>query len=194
MSISEQITRLQNSRNTIHDKLAELGLGDGTEKLEVCAEKINGIVNQGSATVQVVEAETKTLEAGYYKSITVTGIAGGGNYELEDPITVTPTKGTQTIAPNGKYGLSSVTVDPIPSQYQDVSEVNAEAKHVLATKVIVTADGAITTGTMVNHEAVTATMTGLTAETSSYTIPEGYHNGKGTISLTSDIEDALAAI
>lgn len=43
-----------------------------------------------------------------------------------------------------------------------------------------------------NRGAVSATFDGLTA--SVYTIPDGYHNGSGTVSLTNDIETALAAI
>ena len=195
MSISEQITRLQNARNSIHDKLAELGLGDGTEKLEVCAEKIAGIANKGTINLQVQEGSTHTVEPGYYKGGSITGIAGGGNYELETPDPVTPTKSQQVITPSDTgYGLQSVTVLPIPSQYQDVSEVNAEAKHVLSPFVYVDKQGVITPGTMVDNKGVVATMSGLTDETSSYTIPEGYHDGTGTISLTKDIENALAAI
>ena len=46
-------------------------------------------------------------------------------------------------------------------------------------------------GTMQNNGAISATMDGLT--TTSKTIPAGYTTG-GTVSLTNDIEDALAAI
>ena len=45
---------------------------------------------------------------------------------------------------------------------------------------------------MANNGAITGTIDGLT--TTSYTVAAGYHNGSGTVSLTSDIEDALAAI
>ena len=37
-----------------------------------------------------------------------------------------------------------------------------------------------------------ATIDGLTQ--TSYTVPQGYHNGSGTVSLTGDIDEALAAI
>ena len=46
-------------------------------------------------------------------------------------------------------------------------------------------------GTMQNNGAISATMDGLT--TTSKTIPAGYTTG-GTVSLTNDIENALAAI
>lgn len=69
---------------------------------------------------------------------------------------------------------------------------DAVAANVLATKTFFSNSGTKLTGTMVNNGAVAATIDGLTA--SSYTIPAGYHDGTGTVSLTSDIEDALAAI
>ena len=193
MSVSEQITRIQNSRNTIRTKLAELGLGDGTEKLENCADKVGSIVNKGTIAAQVKEGEAYTLEAGYYKGGTVTGIAGGGNYLLEESKEVTPTKDTQTITPGtGFYGMSGVVVKPIPAQYQDVSDVNAVAEHVLSPHVFVDKEGTVTPGTMPDNGAVVAQIDGLT--TMSYTIPKGYHNGNGTVTLTNDIEEALAAI
>lgn len=43
---------------------------------------------------------------------------------------------------------------------------------------------------IVNRGAVTAQV----QEGESYTIPAGYHNGSGTVSLTGAIEEALAAI
>ena len=193
MSISEQLTRIQNDRNTIRTKLAELGLGDGTEKLDVCAEKINGITNKGTVAAQVREGETYTFEAGYYKGGTVTGVPGGGSYELVTVDAVTPTKSEQVItAGDAGYGLSSVTVLPIPEQYQDVSDVTATAETVLSPSVFVDSEGNVTPGTMKNNGAVAGHIDGLT--NTSYTIPKGYHDGKGTVSLTDDIENALAAI
>lgn len=194
MSIQAKITEITNHRNTIRTKLAELGLGDGTEKLQACATKISNIENKGVVTAEVIEGGSYTIEAGYYKGGTITGIAGGGNYELYYPEEVTPTKSEQTITPNGKYGIGSVTIRPIPEEYQDVSDVNVPAEYVLSPYIFVDAEGTEIAGTMVDNKAVNATMTGLTEETSSYTIPKGYHNGNGTISLTNDIELALAAI
>ena len=168
MSISEQIVRIQNARNTIRTKLTDLGLGDGTEKLEVCAEKISGITNRGSVSIQVKDDETKSLEPGYYSGGTISGMVGGGNTKLDEAKTVTPSKGTQVITPGeGFYGLPSVTVNPIPAQYQDVTSVNVPAEFVLSPWIYVNSEGTEVAGTMINHEAVSATMTGLTAETSS---------------------------
>lgn len=57
-------------------------------------------------------------------------------------------------------------------------------------------NGARVTGTMPNKGKVTATLTGLGSVTGDtvYAIPAGYHDGTGTVSVTSDIETALAAI
>lgn len=194
MSISDQIIRLQSARNIIKDKLASLGLVDSAAKLEACADAINGIKDNGAVSASVKEGESYTIPAGWHNGGgTVNGVSGGGNYTLEDTKTVTPTKSQQSItASAGFYGLKGVVVDPIPAEYQDVSDVTAEAKDVAAGKIIVLADGTETAGTMPLHNAVTATIDGLVS--TSYTIPEGHHNGSGTISLTNDIETALAAI
>lgn len=194
MSVQTEITRITNARNRIRTKLAELGVGDGTEKLEVCAEKIDAIENKGTVSAEVKEGGSYTIEAGYYKGGTVTGIAGGGNYELATPEPVTPTKSEQVITSGGKYGISSVTVLPIPSEYQDVSDVNVPDKYVLSPYVYVDAEGTVTAGKMNDNGAVTGTIVGLSDTDTEYTIPEGYHNGKGKVSLTKDIENALATI
>ena len=83
-------------------------------------------------------------------------------------------------------------MNPIPSNYADVSGVTATAADVLANKVFVTAAGQETAGTMVNNGAVAGTIDGMVA--TSYTIPAGYHNGSGTVTLTGSVENALAAI
>ena len=62
----------------------------------------------------------------------------------------------------------------------------------LAGKKIVDATGATVTGSMTNNGAVSGSIDGLTV--TSYTIPAGYHNGTGKVTLTDDIANALAAI
>lgn len=193
MSVSEQITRIQNDRNTIRTKLAELGLGDGTEKLDACAEKVNGIANRGTVAAEVKEGGSYTIEPGYYKGGTVTGVSGGGNYTLESGREAIPTKEEQTITPgDGFYGLSNVVVKAIPTQYQDVTDVNVPAEYVLSPYVFVDKEGTVTPGTMPDNGAVSGQIDGLSK--TSYTIPKGYHDGNGTVALTGDIETALAAI
>lgn len=193
MSISTEITRIQSSRNTIRNKLVELGMVQSTAMLDACATAIDGIENRGAISATVQEGDTYTIPKGYHNgSGTVSGVSGGGNYNLQSK-TVTPTKSQQNVTPDqGYYGLSDVTVAAIPEAYQDVQNVTATAPDVLANKTIVDRTGKLITGTMPNNGAVVATIDGLTA--TSYTIPEGYHNGTGTVSLTDDIEQALAAI
>ena len=132
MSISTEISRIQADRNTIRTKLVELGMATGTDNLSKLATAIEGIVNQGAVSVTVQEGDTYTIPAGYHNgSGTVSGVAGGGNYNLQSK-SVTPTKKQQNITPdNGYYGLSDVTVSPIPDNYQDVSSVNAVAGEVV---------------------------------------------------------------
>lgn len=193
MSTATEITRLQTARNTIRDKLIEFGLATSTTKLDALATAVDGIENKGAVSASVQEGSTYTIPKGYHNgSGTVSGVAGGGNYTLQSK-EVTPSKSQQSITPDsGYYGLSDVTVKAIPAAYQDVSAVTAAAGDVLSGKAIVNASGTKVNGTMPNKGAVTATFDGLTA--SVYTIPEGYHDGSGTVSLTNAIETALAAI
>ena len=67
----------------------------------------------------------------------------------------------------------------------------ASAEQVLATYETVDGEGKKLTGSMPDNGAVSATIDGLT--TTSFAVPAGYTSG-GTVSLTDDIETALAAI
>ena len=82
----------------------------------------------------------------------------------------------------GYYGLSGVTVKAIPENFQDVSATTATAVDVLATKVFIAADGTTTTGTMANNGGVSKTLDATTGN-QSYTIPAGYHNGNGKVTV-----------
>ena len=182
MSTATEITRLQTARNTIRDKLIELGLATSTAKLDALATAVDGIENKGAISASVQEGDTYTIPKGYHNgSGTVSGVAGGGNYSLQSK-TVTPTKSQQSVTPDqGFYGLSDVTVNPIPEAYQNVSAVTAAAGDVLANKVIVDATGATKTGTMPNNGAVEKT---LDTNTTQYIIPKGYHNGQGIVEVS----------
>ena len=187
-NIANQITRITNDRNTIRNKIVDFGLVESTANLDALATAIDGIVNQGAVSAQVQEGSTYTIPKGYHNGAgTVSGVAGGGNYNLQSK-QVTPTKSQQSVTPDaGYYGLSDVTVAAIPQAYQDVSSVTATAGDVLANKIIVTADGSVTTGTMPNNGAVSQV---LTAGTPSYTVPAGYHSGTGTVSISPQQKDA----
>lgn len=102
----------------------------------------------------------------------------------------TPTKSAQTVTPTSGKVLSKVTVAAIPSEYITTADATATAAQILADKTAYVA-GEKVTGTMANNGAISATIDGLT--TTSYTVAAGYTSG-GTVSLTTDIEEALAAI
>ena len=179
----ELITALTGSRNTIRTKLVDFGLVTGTAKLGDCATAVDGIANNGAVDISVQEGESYTIPKGYHNGAgVVKGVAGGGNYTLQ-PKTVTPTKSQQSITPDqGYYGLSGVTVKAIPENFQDVSATTAAAADVLATKVFIAADGTTTTGTMPNNGAVSKTLDATTGN-QSYSIPAGYHNGNGKVTV-----------
>lgn len=87
------------------------------------------------------------------------------------------------VAKWGTSGGGSGGVDP--------SGTTAVAGDVLTGKMFINSSGIYTQGTLPNRGNVNATIDGIA--TTSYTIPQGNHGGSGTVSLTSDIEDFLAA-
>ena len=127
--------------------------------------------------------QSYTVPKGYH--------SGSGTVEITlEEKSATPTKSTQTITPTSGKVLSKVTVAPIPSQYITTSDADAVAVDILYNKTAYV-NGAKVTGAMPNNGAISKTIDGLS--TTSVTIPAGYTTG-GTVSLTSDIETALAAI
>lgn len=219
MSIQTEITRLQNLRNTLRTKLVALDLATSTADLEDCVTAVDGVKNNGAIS-KTLDATTKsyTVPAGYHngsgavkivgeeKTATANGTVTPTDGKVLTKVTVnvntaptlqtktvTPTKSKQIISPDSGYdGLSSVDVNAIPSNFGNVSGVTAAAGDVLANKIFVDATGAEKAGTMANNGAVAATIDGL--DSTSYTVPAGYHSGAGKVTLTNAIETALAAI
>ena len=187
MSISTEIARIQASRDAIRAALVELGLANSTDNLDALAEAVESIIDRGAVNVEIREGETYTIPQGYHNGTgTVAGISGGGNYTLQTK-KVTPTKNQQAITSDeGYYGLSGVTVEPIPAAYQNVSSVTADAASVLVGKIFVASDGTVVTGTMTNNGAVNKTLSGTEI---TYTIPQGYHNGTGTVQIVLEAKE-----
>lgn len=147
-----------------------------------------GTMPDNGAVSKVLDATTGnqeyTVPAGKHSGTGKVAIA------LENK-SVTPAEAAQDIAPTKGKVLGKVTVGAIPDKYKDVSGVTAGAGDVLDGKFIVDATGAKIEGTMANNGAIAKTIDGLTQ--TSVAIPAGYTSG-GTVGLTDDIENALAAI
>lgn len=186
----EQLLRIQDARNTLRTKGVELGISQNTDKIDKIATAFAGIENRGAVSAQVQEGDTYTIPKGYHNgSGTVSGVAGGGSYNLQSK-SVTPTKNQQNVTPDsGYYGLSDVTVGAIPENFNDTSPVTATAADVLANKVIVNAAGETVAGTMPNNGAVSKTLDA-TANNQTYAPPKGYHNGAGSVKIVLEEKSA----
>lgn len=145
-----------------------------------------GTMPNNGAVSKALDTATKsyTIPAGYHN--------GTGTVSLvTEEKTVTPTKEAQDITPTAGKVLEKVTVGAIPAEYISTADADAAAGNLLAGKTAYV-KGAKITGTMADNGAFSATIDGLT--TTSCAIPAGYHSGTGTVSLTNDIETALASI
>ena len=219
MSISEQIARLQQLKERLRTKLTALKLASEENTLEECVAAVECIADN-RAVSQKLDTTTAsyTVPAGYHngsgtvsveleeKTVTTNGVVTPTAGKVLSKITVNvenaptlqektavPSKEAQEIvADEGYDGLSKVSVQAIPANFADVTGVTVSAADVLTGKVFVDSTGAQKSGEMANNAAVSATINGL--DTTSYVIPAGYHNGRGTVKLTDDIENALAAI
>ena len=130
----------------------------------------NGAVSQTLTT----SVTSYTVPAGYHN--------GSGTVQIvTETKSATPTTSAQDVTPTTGKVLSKVTVAAIPSNYQDTTNVDATAADVLAGKTIVTSTGEVV-GTMVDNGAVSKTLDA-TTNNQSYTVPEGYHDGTGSVNI-----------
>lgn len=144
-----------------------------------------GTMPNNGAVSKALDASTPsyTIPKGYHSG------AGKVSVAVETK-SVTPTKAAQDIVPSTGKLLSKVTIVAIPDEFVDTSDADALATNILEGKTAFV-NGEKISGSMPNNGSTSATMDGLT--TTSVVIPAGYTSG-GTVSLTSDIEEALAAI
>ena len=148
------------------------------------------MVNRGAVSKTLdatTNNQTYTVPQGYHDGTGSVGIV------LETK-SATPTTSSQNITPTSGKVLSKVTVAAIPAKYGDTTGDDAVAANILAGKkahTIVNGTATQITGSMANNGAISGSIDGLT--TTSYSVPAGYTSG-GTVSLTNDIETALAAI
>lgn len=92
-------------------------------------------------------------------------------------------EGVRFHLPSGEIGTGTCTFD------SDTSDATAVAAEVLSGKTFY-ARGSELTGTMTNNGAVTGT---ITTKAGVYTIPNGYHDGSGTVSISSAEQAKLIA-
>lgn len=85
--------------------------------------------------------------------------------------------------PSGAQGTGSCTYDA------DTSDATAVAAEILATKTAYKNGGKLT-GTMPNRGGVTGTISTVDGE---YTIPQGYHDGSGKVSIDSTEQTKIIA-
>lgn len=177
MTTAQNLERIISARNVLRTTAVNFGIALSDAQLAELAEAFGGIINRGAVYEDIKEGESYSIQRGYYTGGTIRGIPGGGNYTLQEKGEVTPTKSKQTVtADSGYYGLSSVIVNAIPANFQDVSDVTATAPDVLLGKIIVTADGKVVPGSMPNNGTVNAQI----KEGESVTLSEGYYQG-GTV-------------
>lgn len=147
--------------------------------------KVEGTMpNNGAVEKTLTTTETSyTVPEGYHNG-------EGTVIIVPEQKTVQPSRSEQSVTPTTGKVLSKVTVGAIPANLIDTTDATAEASDILSGQTAYV-NGVKVTGSMVNNAAVNGTIDGLTA--TSFTVPAGYTTG-GTVSLTNDIETALAAI
>lgn len=140
--------------------------------------------NNGAVDKTLTAADPSyTVPAGYHSGLGTVKI-------VPETKSVTPTKSAQNITPTSGKVLEKVSVAAIPDNFIDTTDSDAAAADILDGKTAYVG-GVKVTGTMPNNGAISDSIDGLTV--SSYTIPAGYTSG-GVVSLTGDIEAALAVI
>lgn len=206
-TIAGQLERIEDSKTVIVTKLNNMVDLATNSSIDDAALALDGLTVVSSGSVQISQGQSYVVPEGYYNG-TFAVVADGQGQDLEAKSIVWKVTAGDTTAgrldpttqniitpSSGYYGLSSVTIPAIPSRFQDVTIVSASnyatADDILTGKSVVGRDGSIINGAMVNNGAVneilTAHKTNGTYDDYEYTIPAGYHNGSGKVSI--DLEE-----
>lgn len=85
----ELLTNIVDSRDNIRSKLVDLGMADGSEKLNELETIITNIPNQGAVSAQIKNGETYVVPQGYHNGEgTVVSVGGGAPVSSGQPIPV----------------------------------------------------------------------------------------------------------
>lgn len=193
-TIADQIAQIKTDRDTIRSAMQGMGLATATDKLSTLATKLSTVSVFDGLDYSVKQGEHFYIPKGYHTGATrVEGldntVIDAETYKRTSVTGVKPKKEKVTVTtPEGYYAMSSVSIDPIPDNYQDISSVTATQADVLPTKTFVTSQGELKYGTMPNNGAVSKTLDmskNSQGQYSNYeyTVPQGYHNGSGKVKI-----------
>ena len=107
-------------------------------------------------------------------------VGGVTQIDLTDS-TLNENDGAKILRGETAYGNTGEKITGTCDYDADTSDADARASEILATKTAYV-NGAKVTGTMPNNGAVSGTINDLSTP---YTVPQGYHDGSGTVSVDS---------
>lgn len=154
----------------------------GSIFVDATGKQIAGTMANVGAINKTIDAVTTsyTVDKGFHDGTGVVKV-------VVEEKSATPTKEEQVISATAGKVIKSVTVAPIPDAYQDITGTTATAETVLVGSKFIGAEGVEVEGSMVNNGAVEQV---LDVTTTSYTVPVGYHNGEGAVSIVLEEKSA----
>ena len=169
--------------------MANIPITDNTTLLNALKTKAQNLPNRGtgsgggsgSTDLSFVTATASDILEGK-KGADSSGNPVNGSMTNRGAWTSTKTSNGSVTIPEGYHngsGKVTVNVSTSSTDAPDLSGITAAAEDILAGKKSVDATGAEITGTMTNQGAWSTTKT----SNGSVTIPEGYHNGSGKVTV-----------